>query len=174
MNMNENQPDMDSLRNLAKKELDVEKMENAHSVLRDMTDISDAICRNLGSKVIVEALAELLKKKVDIIFARYSNLESKFNSAVNELNRKAIFKPVSEYDKNNNTMLKNPVGSSFYKADKEMNDEFLKKLLDEGKNINGFDKMDDSDKALAVLEKEMKESSNKETPEQVQDQAQGA
>lgn len=163
MNMNENQPDMDSLRNLAKLELDAEKTENARSVLRDITDISDAICRNLGSKVIVEALSELMKKKVDIISARYSSLESKFNSAVNELNRKATFRPVTEYDKNNNTMLKNPVGSSFYKADKERNDEFLKRLFDEGKNINGFDEMDDSEKALAVLEKEMKESSNKET-----------
>jgi hypothetical protein len=161
--MNENQPDMDSLRNLAKLELNAEKMENAHSILRDLTDISDAICKNLGSKVIVEALSELMKKKVDIISARYSSLESKFNSAVNELNRQATFRPVTEYDKNNNTMLKNPVGSSFYKADKERNDEFLKKLFDEGKDINGFDKMDDSEKALAILEKETKESSNKET-----------
>lgn len=162
---------MDSLRNLAKLELDAEKTENVYSVLRDITDISDAICKNLGSKVIVEALSELMKKKVKIISVRYSSLESKFNSAINELNRKATFRPVTEYDKNNNTMLKNPVGSSFYKADKERNDEFLKKLYEEGKDIKGFDEMNHSEKAFAILDKNITKLKNNEDQKKSENQA---
>lgn len=156
---------METFRKYAKAKLDIERSENENVLMREINELIFALKENSGKKTIVEALSEFLEKKIAIFAGRFEKVKSMLDAASNALLEKSRGCLATDYDRNTNTLANLPVGSLFNEADKKRNDEFLEKFFDNGKDIEGFDKMTDSDKAIAILKKEEESLKNEKNIE---------